>query len=158
MCVGAINARVVARLVAGAIVAKLMAVAFGIQSSGNSEMLKHRLILPEGILLIEPDEPLQASDFASVAAEIDPYIAQRGKLPGVLIHAKSFPGWVNFAAAMAHMNFVESHHANISKLAVVSDNLLLANVPEMIRHLIDIDIKHFPESALNDASTWLEER
>ncbi len=120
-------------------------------------MLKHKLVLPEGILLLEPTEPLEVADFESVAAEVDPYIAERGKLPGILIHAKSFPGWANISAAMAHMRFIESHHAKIGKLAVVSDNLLLAELPALIDHLIDVEIKHFPESAYNEASTWLEE-
>lgn len=90
-------------------------------------------------------------------AEIDPYIAERGNLPGVLIHAKSFPGWANLAAAVAHMRFVESHHKQICKLAVVSDSLLLAELPQLIGHLIDVDVKHFPESAYDDAFKWLEE-
>ncbi len=119
-------------------------------------MLKHRLILPEGILLLEPDAPLEAVDFESVVAEIDPYIAERGKLPGVLIHAKAFPGWANLAAAMAHLRFVESHHKKIGKLAVVSDSLLLRELPQLIGHLIDVDVKRFPESAYDDAFKWLE--
>ncbi|MCA9218445.1 MAG: STAS/SEC14 domain-containing protein [Planctomycetales bacterium] len=120
-------------------------------------MLKHKLITPEGILLLEPEAPLEASDFESVIAEIDPYIAERGKLPGVLIHAKSFPGWANLTAAMAHMRFVESHHEKIGKLAVVSDSLLLSELPPLVGHLIDVDVKHFPEAAYDDALLWLEE-
>ena len=120
-------------------------------------MLKHRLILPEGILLLEPEAPLEATDFESVSAEIDPYILERGMLPGVLIHARTFPGWANLAAAMAHMRFVETHHEIIGKLAVVSDNLLLAELPELIGHLIDVDVRHFSESAYDDAFLWLEE-
>jgi len=120
-------------------------------------MLKFRLILPEGILLLEPDAPLETADFESVAAEIDPYIAERGKLPGVLIHAKSFPGWTDLAAMMAHMRFVESHHAKIGRLAVVTDDVLLAELPRLMGRLIDVDVKHFPESAYDKAFTWLQE-
>ncbi|TWU19688.1 STAS/SEC14 domain-containing protein [Allorhodopirellula heiligendammensis] len=121
-------------------------------------MLKHRLILPEGILLLEPTEPLEVSDFEAVVAEVDPYIAERGKLPGVLIHAVSFPGWASIAAAIAHLRFVESHHAKISKLAVVSDNLLLREFPSLVGHLIDVDVRHFPESGYDEAFVWLEQQ
>ncbi len=38
-------------------------------------MLKHKLRLPEGILVLEPAAPLEAADFESVVAEVDPYIA-----------------------------------------------------------------------------------
>lgn len=119
-------------------------------------MLKHRLLLPEGILILEPEEPLEAADFESLALEVNPYIAERGYLPGLLLHAKSFPGWKNFAAAMAHMRFVESHHNKVKKLAVVSDSLLLAEVPKLIGHLINMEVKHFPESRYEQAAQWLE--
>ncbi|TWT56243.1 SpoIIAA family protein [Allorhodopirellula solitaria] len=121
-------------------------------------MLKHKLILPEGILLLEPTEPLEASDFERVAAEIDPYIAERGKLPGILIHAQSFPGWASLSAATAHMRFVETHHAKVGRLAVVSDSLLLTEIPTILGHLIDVEVQHFAESAYDEASTWLEEQ
>ncbi|MFG0263475.1 MAG: STAS/SEC14 domain-containing protein [Novipirellula sp. JB048] len=120
-------------------------------------MLKHRLLLPEGMLLLEPDAPLEAADFEHVAAEIDPYITRRGKVPAVLIHAASFPGWANLAAAIAHLRFVETHHAKIGKLAIVSDSPLLAELPLLIGPLIDVEVKHFPESAYHDASVWLLE-
>lgn len=121
-------------------------------------MLRHKLILPEGILLIEPTEPLEVADFESVAAEIDPYIAQRGVLPGILIHAKSLPGWASFSAAMAHMHFIEKHHTQIGKVAIVSDHLFLTELPTWIDPLVDVELKHFPESAYDEASTWLEEQ
>jgi hypothetical protein len=120
-------------------------------------MLKHRLILPEGILLLEPNEPLEAEDVESVIAEVDPYIAERAKLPGVLIHSQSFLSWADLNAMMAHMQFIESEHEKIGKLAFVSDSVLLAELPELAGHLIDLDVKHFPESAYDDASKWLEE-
>ena len=75
----------------------------------------------------------------------------------MLIRAKSFPGWANLAAMMAHMRFVESHRAKIGKLAVVSDSLLLRELPALIGHMIDVDVKHFAASAYDDAYRWLRE-
>ena len=49
-------------------------------------MLNHKLLLPEGILILEPKEPLETADFEGLAREIDPYIAKHGKLPGLMIH------------------------------------------------------------------------
>ena len=46
-------------------------------------MLNHKLLSPEGILILEPDAPLEAADFEDLAHEIDPYIAEHGKLPGL---------------------------------------------------------------------------
>jgi hypothetical protein len=120
-------------------------------------MLNHKLLLPEGILVLEPDAPLQAADFEGLAHEIDPYIAEHGKLPGLMIHAKAFPGWADLDAFLAHMRFIESHHQKIHRLAVVSDSSLLTEVPKIAAHLVRAEVKQFPESAYEDALRWLRD-
>ena len=120
-------------------------------------MLNHKLITPDGILFLQPAAPLEAVDFEGLAHEIDPYIAEHGKLPGVMIHAKVFPGWANLDAFFAHMRFIESHHQKIQRLAVVSDSSLLTEVPKVIAHLVHVEVKHFPESAYEAALQWLRE-
>ena len=120
-------------------------------------MLNHKLLLPEGILVIEPDAPLQAADFEGLAHEIDPYIAEHGKLPGLMIHARAFPGWANLDAFLAHMRFIESHHQKIHRLAVVTNSSLLTEVPKIAAHLVRAEVKQFPESAYEDALRWLRD-
>lgn len=120
-------------------------------------MLKHQLLLPEGILVLEPVAPLEAADFEAVAREVDPYIAEHGKLAGLLLHAKSFPGWVNLEAVLGHVRFIESHHQKIERLAVVSDSPLLTEMPNVVGHLVHPEVKRFAESAYDDALQWLRE-
>ena len=119
-------------------------------------MLKHRLLLPEGILILEPESPLEAADFVVVGHEIDPYIAKHGKLPGLMIHAKVFPGWTNLEAFLAHMKFIEGHLQKVQKLAIVSDNPILTEVPRIAAHLVRAEVKHFPESEYEVALQWLK--
>lgn len=118
-------------------------------------MLNYKLLRPEGILVLEPDVPLETADFEDLAHEIDPYIAEHGKLSGLMIHAKTFPGWVNLEAVLAHIRFVESHHRKIKRLAVVSDSRLLTEVPKIAAHFVHAEVKHFPETAYEDALRWL---
>ena len=118
-------------------------------------MLNHKLLSTEGILILKPTALLEAADFEGLANEIDPYIAEHGKLPGVMIHAKLFPSWVNIEAVFADMRFIESHHQKIQKLAVVSDSSLLTEVPKIAAHLVHAEVKHFAESAYEDALRWL---
>jgi len=120
-------------------------------------MLKHKLLLPEGILVLEPDAPLQAADFEGLAHEIDPYIAEHGKLQGLMIHARAFPGWADLDAFLDHMRFIESHHQKIHRLAVVSDSSLLTEIPKIAAHLVRAEVKQFPESAYEDALRWLRD-
>jgi len=119
-------------------------------------MLSHKLMLPDGILVLEPQAPLEAADFAAVSREIDPYIAKYGKLRGLLLHTQEFPGWVNLEAVLAHMRFIETHHQQIERLAVVSDNALLVELPKIIGHLVHPEVKHFAESAYDDGLQWLK--
>lgn len=121
-------------------------------------MLDHKLLLPDGILVLEPKAPLEEADFAAVAAEVEPYIAEHGSLPGLLLYAQSFPGWVNLEAALAHVRFIESHHQKVRRIAVVSDNPLLAEMPKFIAHLVHPEIKHFAESANDAALDWLRQK
>ncbi len=121
-------------------------------------MLKHQLLLPEGILILEPDAPLEATDFDALACEIDPYIVEHGKLSGLMIHAKAFPGWANVDAFLAHMQFVKSHHQKIVRLAMVTDSKLLGELPKIAGHLVHVQVKHFSESQHEDALRWLKER
>jgi hypothetical protein len=118
-------------------------------------MLNHKLLSTEGILILKPTAPLEAADFEGLANEINPYIAEHGKLPGVMIHAKLFPSWVNIEAVFADMRFIESHHQKIQKLAVVSDSSPLTEVPKIAAHLVHAEVKHFAESAYEDALRWL---
>jgi hypothetical protein len=120
-------------------------------------MLKHKLLLPEGILILEPSSPLETADFEAVAHEVDPYLAEHGALAGVMIFAKAFPGWKNLEAAIAHLQLIESYHRKIKKLAVVSDNGLLAELPRIVAQLVHPDVKHFSESEYGDALSWLRE-
>ncbi len=120
-------------------------------------MLKHKLLLPEGILILEPSAPLEVVDFEAVAHEIDPFLAEHDTLAGVMVIAKAFPGWMNLEAAIAHLQLIESYHQKIKKLAVVSDNGLLAELPKIVAQLVHPDVKHFPESEYEDALSWLRE-
>ena len=50
-------------------------------------MIVCELLRDKGILLITPEGPLAASDFQKVAALVDPYIAEKGALKGLMISA-----------------------------------------------------------------------
>lgn len=117
-------------------------------------MLKHKLLAPEGILILEPSAPLEADVFVDLACEIDPYVAEHDTLSGVMIHEQGFPGWVNLEAMCAHMRFIENDHQKIQRLAVVSDSSLLTELPKLASHLLQSEVKHFSESSYEDSLQW----
>jgi len=119
-------------------------------------MLHHKLLQPEGILILEPESALEAADFENLARELDPYIAEHKKLPGLMIHAKNFPGWTNFDAFRTHLHFIEHHIQQVRKIAIVSDSSFLTEAPKIAAHLVQAEIRHFPESEYDDALQWLK--
>ena len=78
-------------------------------------MVKSELLKDKGVLIVSPEGPLAASDFEHLAREVDPYIEQNGRLHGLMVHAKFFPGWADFAALLSHLKFVKDTNRRLRK-------------------------------------------
>lgn len=51
-------------------------------------MIHFELLRDRGILIVSPDGPLEKADFERLAKEVDPFIASKGNLTGVMITIK----------------------------------------------------------------------
>lgn len=120
-------------------------------------MVTFELHRTEGILVVMPQGPLEASDFERLAREVDPYIAEKGRLAGLMIHAKAFPGWRDFAGFRAHVSFVRAHHRKIGKIAAASDSCLASLAPYVARCFVQPELKRFRYDDKEAALAWLGE-
>jgi hypothetical protein len=120
-------------------------------------MLNHELRHDEGILVLSPESPLEAADFTVLASQVDAYLEQNKTLHGVLIRAKSFPGWKDFSALLAHVKFLTNHIAKIEKVAVVADGVLANVVPGLADHFVRADVRHFDFEDEEAAWAWLRQ-
>lgn len=118
-------------------------------------MLAHHLDRARGVLTLAPSGPLGSADFAAVAAEVDPWIAEHGALKGVLIHAKTFPGWENFAGFLSHVGFVREHASAIRRVAIASDSAFLTIAPQIAKAFVRADVRHFGYAECDAAAQWL---
>ncbi|MCR4300286.1 MAG: STAS/SEC14 domain-containing protein [Sulfuricaulis sp.] len=118
-------------------------------------MIQHELRRDTGILIVTPQGPLEAKDFETLAREVDPYIKEKGRLNGLMIHAKSFPGWHDFAALVSHFKFIKDHHQRIAKVAAVTDSGFLAILPAIAKHFVKADVRHFDSGDKEKAINWL---
>ena len=118
-------------------------------------MVEFDLLKADGILILRPQGRLEAADFERVARAVDPYIEANGKLHGLLLDAEAFPGCRDFAALIAHFQFVRDHHRKIEKVAVVSDSSFLSVAPKFATHFVKADVRHFPQSQRDEALAWL---
>jgi tRNA U38,U39,U40 pseudouridine synthase TruA len=119
-------------------------------------MLEHELNRTDGTLILKPVGPLESTDFEKLVQEVDPYIREKGQLNGLMIIAKSFPGWDSFAAFLSHMKFVENHHRKIKKIAAVTDNTFLSIMPQIANHFIQAEVRQFKYEDKDAALNWLK--
>jgi hypothetical protein len=118
-------------------------------------MISFELLRDKGILVVEPQGPLEAADFRRLAEAVDPYLADQGTLSGLLIEAPSFPGWEDFAALIEHFRFVRDHHKKIHRVAAVTDNSFLKVAPRIAAHFAHPEIKVFGGAEKARALAWL---
>lgn len=118
-------------------------------------MIEHELLVEQGILVIRPTKRLEEDDFAVLAKSIDPYIEQHGKLRGLMIQAERFPGWQGVEGLTSHIRFVKNHHNDIERVAVITDNPILAVLPRLANTMVHAEVKHFGISEQKTALRWL---
>jgi hypothetical protein len=109
----------------------------------------------DGIAILEPDGELSKTDFISAAKIVDPYIEKSGKLNGIIIHVKSFPGWDSFSALLTHLSFVKDHHKKVAYVAFVTDSYLGKLAENVANHFISAQIKSYPFSEIKAAKEWI---
>ncbi len=119
-------------------------------------MLDYELNREDSILILKPAGPLESTDFEKLVREVDPYIIEKGKLNGLMIYAKSFPGWDNFAAFLSHMKFVKNHHRKVKKIAAVTGGGFLSIMPQVANHFIRAEVRHFDYDDKDAALNWLK--
>ncbi len=119
-------------------------------------MLEYSILQPEGILLLKPDASLSKEDFAALSASVDAYLADHARLHGVLIHAKAFPGWENFAGFIAHIRFGRSDQQKIERVALVTDSHVASVGEALGTHFTAAEIRHFPFADYEKALSWLK--
>jgi tRNA U38,U39,U40 pseudouridine synthase TruA len=119
-------------------------------------VLDYELNRAEGILILKPAGPLESTDFERLVREVDPYISEKGKLKGLMIYVKSFPGWDNFAAFLSHMRFVKNHHQKVRKIAAVTGSGFLSIMPQVANHFIRAEVRRFGYDDKDAALNWLK--
>ncbi len=108
-----------------------------------------------GIATFHPVGALTATDFEAAGALVDPWLEKNGKLNGLIILTRDFPGWDSFAGLVSHVKFVRNHHRQISHLALVTDSQLAGFAEKMGKHFVAAEIRHYPFNELESARQWI---
>jgi hypothetical protein len=108
--------------------------------------------------VVEVTDPLRAQDFDALAATADAWLATHDELPGVVVHARTFPGWENIGGLLRHMRFVRDHHRAVRRVALAADTRLAELVPRLAEHFVKAEIRHFGYDELDEAVAWATAR
>jgi hypothetical protein len=108
------------------------------------------------VLVVEVRQPLRAQDFDALAATTDDWIEANGDLPGIVIHARDFPGCQNLGGLIRHLRFVRDHHRRVRRVALASDSRLADLAPRLAEHFVQAEIRRFGYEELGDAVAWAE--
>jgi hypothetical protein len=125
-----------------------------VSSPPQAQRLSHRRIDEDGVVVLEPDGRLRAEDFDELARSLDPWILQRGKLNGIVVHTHSFPGWENLGAFLRHVRFVRDHRDKARRLALAADAPIAKIAPHIVGRLVDAEVKRFGYEQLDQAIAW----
>ena len=120
-------------------------------------MLNIEIDQQNDIAILSPDEKLSQEDFNNAANIIDPYLERVGRLNGLIIATRSFPGWASFAALVSHLSFVKDHHKKIAFIAFVTDSPIGNLAEHVASHFVSAQIKAFSFSDLGLAKKWIAE-
>ena len=121
-------------------------------------MIKHEILEADGILLLEPQSALAAEDFHALSSEVNAYLKDHADLRGILIHARSFPGWDSYAAFVEHLRFLREVHTKVERVALVTDSAAATIGPAIGKHFLKAEFRHFPYSEYDEALQWLKTR
>lgn len=118
-------------------------------------MIEYDLDKEHSILELRPKSALEKDDFVQLAHAVDPQIEANGDLAGVIINARSFPGWDSFGSLVTHLRFVRDHHKHVKKLAVVTDSHVGDVAEHLGSHFVSAEVRHFPAEQIEQARQWI---
>ena len=76
------------------------------------------------------------------------------RCPGVVLHARAFPGWENVGSLLRHVRFVRDHHRTVRRVALAADAKLADLAPRLAEHFVRAELRHFGYDELDDAIAW----
>ncbi|MET7423697.1 STAS/SEC14 domain-containing protein [Dactylosporangium sp. NPDC005555] len=125
-----------------------------LQSLPEGPGVEHHLIPGTGVIVVEVTEPLRAQDFSALAATADGWLTTHDRITGIVMHARTFPGWENLGSMLRHVRFVRDHHRRIGRVAVAADSAVADVAPHLANHFVRAELRHFGYDDLDDAIAW----
>jgi hypothetical protein len=109
------------------------------------------------IIRAVPHGKITETDIADrIGPQVDELLRRKGRLNGVLVDARDFEGWADFAAFAAHVKFIRDHHEMVDRIAIVNSGENRDFLTRLFDMVPDISFRFFSEKEENKARRWLE--
>jgi SpoIIAA-like len=107
-----------------------------------------------GVVTAEVTRALRIEDFEALAETVDPWMREKGELPGLVLHIKGFPRWASVGSLVRHVRFVVGHQGKISRLALVTDTPVAATLATAAGRVVHPEVRAFGYADLPAAQAW----
>ncbi len=107
------------------------------------------------IAYIEPKSAHTEHDVAFLLGQLKGELKHIPHLNGVLIAAKTFPRYKDFAAFKKHVELVSSMRHKVLKIAFVTDHPIVDLASSLAGAFVGAEVRHFPYSERQAAEDWL---
>ena len=118
-------------------------------------MLSVALDKLNGVAVFETDGPLLERDFCSAAAEVNAIVDEVGHLNGIVIRARTFPGWESVVSIISHLQFTKGHHKTLTRVGLVTASIAAHLAEVFSTHFVNAEIKIFPYDDIAKANQWV---
>lgn len=118
--------------------------------------ISHQLLPNHGVIVIRLTGPITVEDFDALSATMESQLERRDRIHGVVIHMNAVPTWENMGAFLRQLAFVRALRGKIEKLAIVIDHKLAWASAPVAHALLNADVRHFADDALQHALDWVK--
>jgi hypothetical protein len=107
------------------------------------------------VVVFETEGPLSESDFCSAAARVNAMVDEFGHLNGIVIRARTFPGWESVVSIVSHLQYTKGLHKTLTRVALVTASMAAHLAEVFSTHFVNAEIKIFPYDDIAKANQWV---
>lgn len=117
-------------------------------------MLNIQVDATRNVVTARPEGTIPASEFEAMGQTIDDYANDHDRMPGLVVHLKGLPHWQGLSAMKAHFDVVRKHAMVLPRVAIVTDRMGLAMLPNLADIFVRARVRHFDVRQEDEAIAW----
>ncbi len=117
-------------------------------------MLNIQVDATRNVITARPEGTIPAAEFEAMGQTIDAYANDHDRMPGLVVHLKGLPHWQGLSAMKAHFDVLRKHAMVLPRVAIVTDRMGLAMLPNLADIFVRARVRHFDARQEDEAIAW----